>query len=315
MEIYTPLILKDLKLKMTTSIVYNQVSADLKPGTRNTPEPVYVRYPNNTDFPVDTVVRYTPKVSPVKITFAPDTNFDYKNKSKVAEKVKRSNYTFKPVSEKRRNSLIFQAPASTLPSSTFVTTNRQDFGDTAEHLKRSLRPAPKWFYKSQTNLHEARPSPLESRSMEYRDVSTHSDCSSVSRTYARSLVLFPSQKRAKTLDNFNTNASSYEYKPLVGDRVILKAQLLREFPNDSVPNDRNGAGKVDNRRNDRFSDSLNRYGIYRSDPEIQKKTSHMSSRPTHESDVGQKTSSVQRVTNEMERTYGKQAKLKEMIKK
>jgi hypothetical protein len=315
LKVYKLLILKDLKLKMTTSIVYNQVSADLKPGPRSSPEPVFVRYPNNSDFPVDTVVRYTPKVSPVKISFAPDTNFDYKNKSKVAEKVKRSNYTFKPVSEKRRNSLKFQAPASTLPSSTFVTTNRKEFGDTAEHLKRSLRPAPKWFYRSQTNLYEVRP--MESRTMESKDVSATSvsDCSSVSKTYARSLVLFPTQKRAKTMENLITKSSSYEYKPLVGERVILKAQLLREFPNEPVASDMNGAGKVDNRRNTRFSDSLNRYGMYHSDSEIQKKTSHVTSRPTHESENQFKTSSVQRVTKDMERTYGQQAKLKEMIKK
>lgn len=298
---------------MTTSIVYNQVSADLKSGTRNTntPESVYVRYPTNTEFPVDTVVRYVPKASPVKISFAPDTNFDYKNKSKVAEKVKRSNYNFRPVSEKRRNSLKFQAPASTLPSSTFVSTNRQDYSDTSEHLKRSLKPAAKWFYRSSTNLHE-----MGSNSSE--DQGFESDYSAVSKNYARSLVFFPAQKRAKTFDTFSSNHSSYEYKPLVGERVILKAQLLREFPNDPVISDTNVGGKVENRKNARFSESLHRNGMYNSDTEIEKKLGRVnaSHRPAHGCDVRQQTpTSMQKVTSDMNRTYGKQAKLREMIRK
>lgn len=298
---------------MTSSIVYNQVSTDLKSGTRNTstPDSVYVRYPTNTDFPVDTVVRYVPKASPVKISFAPDTNFDYKNKSKVAEKVKRSNYNFRPVSEKRRNSLKFQAPASTLPSSTFVSTNKQDFADTSEHLKRSLKPAPKWFYKSSTNLHEMGSNSLEDRCL-------GSDCSTVSKNYARSLVFFPPQKRAKTLDTFSSNHSSYEYKPLVGERVIFKAQLLREFPNNPVVSDTIISGKVENRKNARFSESLNRNGMYNSDTEIEKKLGRVnaSHRPVHGTDVSQlSTTSIQKVTGDMNRTYGKQAKLREMIRK
>ncbi|XP_061163058.1 uncharacterized protein LOC133172225 [Saccostrea echinata] len=302
---------------MTSSIVYNSVSADLKPGKRNTPEAVFVRYPNNTDFPVDTVVRYTPRVSPVKISFAPDTNFDYRNKSKVAEKVKRSNYNFRPVSEKRRNSLKFQAPASTLPSSTFVTTNKQDYGDTTEHLKRSLRPTPKWFYKSQTSLHEMRPNVSEGQGLESKDVSTNSLSDCGSKNYARSLVLFPSQARAKTLDTLVTNPSSYEYKPLVGDRIILKAQLLREVPNDTAEKDScaEGVGKVDNRRNTRFSDSLNRYSVCNSDTEYQKKTSKLFSKTSNKPNNRQKATSVQKVTTDMERTYTKQATLRDMIKK
>lgn len=299
---------------MTTSIVYNQVSTDMRAEEPNGPEPVYVRYPTSTEFPVDTIVRYMPKVSPVKISFAPDTNFDYKNKSKVAEKVKRSNYTFRPVSEKRRNSLKFQAPASTLPSSTFVTTNRQDYTDTREHLKRSLKPAPKWFYRSQTNLQE-----LGSNSMDPRDkTSSLPDCSKVNKNYARSLVLFPHPARAKTLDSFSSNPESYEYKPLIGERVILKARIMRELPNYSVVADSYTGGKVDNRKNSKFSESLNRYDLHNNaDIETQKKPSHVYLPPKQAPapNVRQPSSSVHKVTSDMERTYGKQATLRDMIRK
>lgn len=82
---------------------------DLKFGMRNISilELVYVRYFINIDFLVDMVVRYVLKVFFVKIFFVLDINFDYKNKLKVVEKVKRLNYYFRFVFEKRRNLLKF----------------------------------------------------------------------------------------------------------------------------------------------------------------------------------------------------------------
>lgn len=82
---------------------------DLKFGMRNISilELVYVRYFINIDFLVDMVVRYVSKVFFVKIFFVLDINFDYKNKLKVVEKVKRLNYYFRFVFEKRRNLLKF----------------------------------------------------------------------------------------------------------------------------------------------------------------------------------------------------------------
>lgn len=82
---------------------------DLKFGMRNISilDLVYVRYFINIDFLVDMVVRYVLKVFFVKIFFVLDINFDYKNKLKVVEKVKRLNYYFRLVFEKRRNLLKF----------------------------------------------------------------------------------------------------------------------------------------------------------------------------------------------------------------
>lgn len=82
---------------------------DLKFGMRNISilDLVYVRYFINIDFLVDMVVRYVLKVFFVKIFFVLDINFDYKNKLKVVEKVKRLNYYFRFVFEKRRNLLKF----------------------------------------------------------------------------------------------------------------------------------------------------------------------------------------------------------------
>lgn len=136
--------------------------------------------------------------------------------------------------------------------------------------------------------------------------------------YHRSLVLFPYPK-LPSISNPSAEFSDFSslgFKPLVGDtssRSFIKTKVLRDqgFPN---PKSVRYPGKQDHRINSKFSESQKiRFLTKVKDEESVGETGKIFK--TSQTQCSPVENVVQSVNNNMRRTYDKQSKLKELIKK
>jgi hypothetical protein len=140
--------------------------------------------------------------------------------------------------------------------------------------------------------------------------------------YHRSLVLFPYAKLPNiseppsNTDDFS-NLNSDGYKPLVGDtscRSFLKAKVLRNRWKASSAKTSQKSRKLDHRMDSQFSESQK----IRFLTSVKSRGADANNRAkvkVAESVYKPNPSSLQIVDNDLRRTYGKQAQLKELVKK
>ena len=348
---------------MTSSIVYTHTED--YPTTATNTQQVFATYPNRTSFSVNRVVTYIPREnSSMRISFAPGTQFDFKNRSKVADKVRKTKYTFKPVPLKCQGPVLYRAPASTMPSSHLVSTTQQDYKAPSQHMRRSLNPPPKWFHRSASDLLVSRAgvdtsiqlqkdaAKAQAMTQDIEPIEEEENKKKPEFRSTKSLFIPERPRRSAGNDNFLMWELSEEggaqrnnipkYKPLVGDidgRLIERARLYREVQlprrSDHMTDIQpivSENKKKDVRRTISFTESQKPYQIYVPSSHESKQAvsktrgGHMNVENSRsltnvasaDAAVGteplrRENTSVESFSNSMQRTYEKQAILKDMI--